>query len=68
MNDLNGNKLQFKRDLHKCLCNYCGSSSEVFFDSMNDSHICLECLTKEYDLEDLDDEDNSQNGDDDYDY
>lgn len=33
--------------IYKCLCNYCGSSTDVFCDTIKDEHICSECLNKE---------------------
>jgi hypothetical protein len=36
-----------KRDLHKCLCDVCGSSYEVFYCGTIGDYICSECLERE---------------------
>jgi hypothetical protein len=36
-----------KRDLHKCLCDQCGSNYEVFYCGTIGDYICKECLDKE---------------------
>lgn len=36
-----------KRDLHKCLCDSCGSAYEVFYCGTIGDYICKECLDKE---------------------
>jgi hypothetical protein len=36
-----------KRDLHKCQCDVCGSSYEVFYCSTQGDYICIDCLGKE---------------------
>jgi hypothetical protein len=36
-----------KRDLHKCLCDSCGSSYNVFYCGTVGDYICGECLEKE---------------------
>jgi hypothetical protein len=36
-----------KRDLHKCLCDCCGSSYSVFYCGVMGDYICGECLEKE---------------------
>ena len=35
------------RDLHRCLCDTCGTSYEVFYCAKNGEYICKECLDKE---------------------
>jgi len=41
-----------KRDLHKCLCDSCGSSYNVFYCGTMGDYICGECLEKEEEEED----------------
>jgi hypothetical protein len=36
-----------KRDLVRCLCDYCGSSFEVFYCGFKGDYICKECLNVE---------------------
>lgn len=37
----------YERDLHKNLCNYCGSSTDTYFDEKHNDTICIECINKE---------------------
>lgn len=33
--------------IHQCLCISCGSSYELFYDQKSDEYICSDCLDKE---------------------
>lgn len=37
----------YKRDLTPCLCTYCGTNSEVCYDSLKDQYLCLSCHDEE---------------------
>jgi hypothetical protein len=36
-----------RNHLNRCLCDSCGSSYELFYDTKADEYICSECLDKE---------------------